>query len=35
SHPRNRNDSHLLKVRNDIMEKFALNHHMAEPEYYL
>ncbi|UXR78616.1 MULTISPECIES: ABC transporter ATP-binding protein [unclassified Staphylococcus] len=35
SHPRNRNDSHLLKIRNDIMEKFALNHHMAEPEYYL
>ena len=35
SHPRNRNDSHLLKVRNDIMEKFALNHHMAEPEYHL
>ncbi|AVQ34185.1 ABC transporter ATP-binding protein [Staphylococcus muscae] len=35
SHPRNRNDSHLLKVRNDIMEKFALNHHLAEPEYYL
>ncbi|UXR69849.1 ABC transporter ATP-binding protein [Staphylococcus sp. IVB6246] len=35
SHPRNRNDSHLLKIRNDIMEKFALNHHLAEPEYYL
>jgi len=35
SHPRNRNNSHLLKIRNDIMEKFALNHHMAEPEYYL
>ncbi|HLR19323.1 MAG TPA: ABC transporter ATP-binding protein [Staphylococcus sp.] len=35
SHPRNRNDSHLLKIRNDIMEEFALNHHMAEPEYYL
>ncbi|MDW8565821.1 ABC transporter ATP-binding protein [Staphylococcus shinii] len=35
SHPRNRNDSHLLNIRNVIMEKFALNHHMAEPEYYL
>ncbi|PHK49561.1 ABC transporter ATP-binding protein [Staphylococcus edaphicus] len=35
SHPRNRNDSHLLSIRNTIMEKFALNHHMAEPEYYL
>lgn len=35
SHPRNRNDSHLLNIRNTIMEKFALNHHMAEPEYYL
>lgn len=35
SHPRNRNDSHLLNIRNAIMEKFALNHHMAEPEYYL
>lgn len=35
SHPRNRNDSHLLKIRNDIMEQFALNHHLAEPEYYL
>lgn len=35
THPRNRNDSHLLNIRNTIMEKFALNHHMAEPEYYL
>ena len=35
SHPRNRNDSHLLNIRNTIMEKFALNHYMAEPEYYL
>lgn len=35
SHPRSRNDSHLLKIRNDIMETFALNHHQVEPEYYL
>ncbi|QKQ02335.1 ABC transporter ATP-binding protein [Staphylococcus saprophyticus] len=35
SHPRNRNDSHLLNIRNTIMEKFALNHYMAKPEYYL
>ncbi|WP_436854514.1 ABC transporter ATP-binding protein [Staphylococcus caeli] len=35
THPRNRNDGHLLNIRNAIMEKFALNHHMAEPEYYL
>lgn len=35
SHPRNRNDSQLLNIRNAIMEKFALNHHMADPEYYL
>ena len=35
SHPRNRNDSHLLNIRNTIMEKFALNHYMAEPQYYL
>ena len=27
SHPRNRNDSYLLTLRNNIMEKFALNHH--------
>ncbi|MBO1198868.1 ABC transporter ATP-binding protein [Staphylococcus simiae] len=33
--PRNRNDSHLLKIRNDIMEEFALVHHAVEPEYYL
>ncbi|EHJ08603.1 ABC transporter ATP-binding protein [Staphylococcus simiae] len=33
--PRNRNDSHLLKIRNDIMEEFALIHHAVEPEYYL
>ncbi|HDZ7548508.1 TPA: ABC transporter ATP-binding protein [Staphylococcus aureus] len=35
SHPRSRNDSHLLKIRNEIMETFALNHHQVEPEYYL
>lgn len=35
SHPRNRNDSHLLQIRNNIMETFALNHHMAEPEYFI
>lgn len=27
--------AHLLKIRNDIMETFALNHHQVEPEYYL
>src|SRR5699024_12030883 len=35
SPPRNRNDSYLLTLRNNIMEKFALNHHQAEPEYYI
>lgn len=35
SHPRNKNDSYLLTLRNNIMEKFALNHHQAEPEYYI
>ncbi|MGT2378133.1 hypothetical protein ACVPOW_12935 [Staphylococcus aureus] len=31
SHPRSRNDSHLLKIRNEIMETFALNHHQVVP----
>ncbi|HEC2175485.1 TPA: ABC transporter ATP-binding protein [Staphylococcus delphini] len=35
SHPRNRNDAALLSIRHQIMEDFALNHHMAEPEYHL
>lgn len=35
SHPRNRNDTALLSIRHQIMEDFALNHHMAEPEYHL
>ncbi|AKS68305.1 sulfonate ABC transporter ATP-binding protein [Staphylococcus schleiferi] len=35
SHPRNRNDDQLLAIRNQIMEDFAINHQMAEPEYYL
>ncbi|EGQ2873191.1 ABC transporter ATP-binding protein [Staphylococcus pseudintermedius] len=35
SHPRNRSDEALLSIRRQIMEEFALNHHMAEPEYYL
>lgn len=35
SHPRNRSDEALLSIRRQIMEDFALNHHMAEPEYYL
>ncbi|HEC2168942.1 TPA: ABC transporter ATP-binding protein [Staphylococcus delphini] len=34
-HPRNRNDAALLSTRHQIMEDFALNHHMAEPEYHL
>ncbi|MGM7689234.1 ABC transporter ATP-binding protein [Staphylococcus felis] len=33
THPRNRNSSQVLKIRNQIMEDFALNHHMADPEY--
>ncbi|WP_086429438.1 ABC transporter ATP-binding protein [Staphylococcus cornubiensis] len=35
SHPRNRSDETLLSIRRQIMEDFALNHHMAEPEYHL
>lgn len=35
SHPRPRNDSHLLKIRQRIMEAFALSHDLTEPEYYL
>ncbi|MFO3719251.1 ABC transporter ATP-binding protein [Staphylococcus felis] len=33
THPRNRNSSQVLQIRNQIMEDFALNHHMADPEY--
>src|SRR5699024_8200889 len=35
SKPRNRNDIYLLTLINNIMEKFALNLHQAEPEYYI
>lgn len=35
THPRHRNSSQLLAIRNQIMEDFALNHHMADPEYHI
>ncbi|MBI5975717.1 ABC transporter ATP-binding protein [Staphylococcus canis] len=35
SHPRNRNADQMVTIRNQVMEDFALNHHMAEPEYQI